>query len=215
MIPEGSIKLPRICMVMSSMFFRCPEKEIPELCSIAANHTDLLVQLREKQTPASQFLRLAGKTSARLSGTNSSLIVNERSDIARLCKAQGVHLPEEGAPLETTKGILPGGIFGKSVHSAAAARSAEADGANYLFFGPVFDTPLKRPFGPPQGVSKLREVTRAVDIPVYAIGGITPKNADTCLAAGAYGIAAMSLFTNSVTLRDILDDISTILERYQ
>ncbi|TNJ37072.1 thiamine phosphate synthase [Prosthecochloris vibrioformis] len=215
MTPADTRKLPRIGMVMSSMFFQCPEIEIPEICSIAANRTDLLVLLREKQLPANRFLQLAGKTGARLVRTNSLFMINERSDIALLSGAQGVHLPEEGAPLEATSAMIPGGIMGKSVHSVKSASSAEAEGADYLFFGPIYDTPLKRPYGPPQGVSMLNEVSKAVDIPVFAIGGITPETAQECLDAGAYGIAAMSLFTNRTTLLKILDDISTMLTRYQ
>jgi thiamine-phosphate pyrophosphorylase len=73
-------------------------------------------------------------------------------------------------------------------------RAAERDGADYVFFGPVFATPSKAAFGPPQGVEKLTAACRHAGIPVFAIGGITEQNAAACLAAGAAGVAAIRLF---------------------
>jgi len=81
-----------------------------------------------------------------------------------------------------------------SCHSREDAIKAEAAGANYVFFGPVFDTPAKRKFGVPQGIAKLADVCRSVRIPVIAIGGIDESNAAECLRAGAAGIAAIRTF---------------------
>ena len=70
-------------------------------------------------------------------------------------------------------------------------------GASYVFFGPVFETPSKKTFGPPQGIARLGEVCRAVRIPVIAIGGVNEENAAECLHAGAAGIAAIRMFQES------------------
>jgi len=78
-----------------------------------------------------------------------------------------------------------------------AARTAASGGADYLSFGPVFATPAKEAYGPPQGLERLAEVCRSVPIPVLAIGGITVANASACLAAGASGIAAIRLFQDA------------------
>jgi thiamine-phosphate pyrophosphorylase len=86
---------------------------------------------------------------------------------------------------------------GASCHSLEGAKSAASGGAGYLFFGPVFATPSKAAFGPPQGVERLAEVCRAIAIPVLAIGGITLENAGACLAAGAAGLAAIRLFQDA------------------
>jgi thiamine-phosphate pyrophosphorylase len=75
--------------------------------------------------------------------------------------------------------------------------AAARDGADYIFFGPVFATPSKERFGEPQGVKKLAAVCSAVSVPVIAIGGITLENAGECIAAGAAGIAAIRLFQNA------------------
>src|ERR1019366_6321417 len=84
--------------------------------------------------------------------------------------------------------------IGVSCHSLEAARAAERGGANYIFFGPVFATPSKAAFGPPQGMERLRELCAAVEIPVLAIGGINFENARACIDAGAAGVAAIRLF---------------------
>jgi thiamine-phosphate pyrophosphorylase len=89
---------------------------------------------------------------------------------------------------------------GASCHSLEAAEQAAADGADYLFFGPVFATPSKQAFGPPQGLLRLERVCRAVSLPVLAIGGITPQNAGACLHAGAAGVAAIRLFQQAPEL---------------
>ena len=85
-------------------------------------------------------------------------------------------------------------LAGVSCHSLDDARQAEAAGANYLFFGPVFETPAKKQFGAPQGIEKLAEACRAVKIPVIAIGGMSGPRSIECLRTGASGIAAIRMF---------------------
>jgi thiamine-phosphate pyrophosphorylase len=94
--------------------------------------------------------------------------------------------------------------IGVSCHSLEAAKSAERGGADYLFFGPVFDTPSKAAYGPPQGLNRLAEVCRSVSIPVLAIGGITLANCAACFSAGASGIAAIRLFQDASDLPDLV-----------
>jgi thiamine-phosphate pyrophosphorylase len=85
-----------------------------------------------------------------------------------------------------------GFMVGASVHSVAEARTAAGEGADFIVFGPVFDTPSKRPYGPPQGLESLRQVTDAVATPVLAIGGITAARVREVLAAGATGVGVIS-----------------------
>ena len=72
------------------------------------------------------------------------------------------------------------------------ARAAEAAGADWVTFGPIYDTPSKRPFGAPQGLTALEQVALAVRVPVVAIGGITPARVADVRAAGAAGVAVIS-----------------------
>jgi thiamine-phosphate diphosphorylase len=77
------------------------------------------------------------------------------------------------------------------VHAEAEARDAAAQGADFVVFGPVYDTPSKRRYGPPQGLAALEAVARAVDRPVLAVGGLTPERVAEALAAGAAGVAVI------------------------
>ena len=125
--------------------------------------------------------------------------MNDRLDVALAAGADGVHLGEASLPVEAVaewRRSAGHGEFqiGVSCHSVESARAAERGGADYIIFGPVFATPSKASFGPPQGIARLREVCAAVRIPVLAIGGVTLENADSCIDAGAAGVAAIRLF---------------------
>ena len=129
-------------------------------------------------------------------GTNTRLLVNDRVDIARAAGADGVHLTARSLPAEVVRDICgPEFVIAVSTHSLAEARDARAAGADFVVFGPIFETESKRAFGAPQGLDKLREVTRELgEFPVLAIGGITRENSASCLAAGASGFAAIRMF---------------------
>jgi thiamine-phosphate pyrophosphorylase len=163
------------------------------------------IQIREKDLSTRELLALvrAAVTAAAENSAAESparIIVNDRLDVALAARAAGVHLAESSIPVAAVnewrrRGVSTNAIMlGASCHSAEAARAAERDGADYVFFGPVFATPGKARFGPPQGLKRLEEVSRSVKIPVLAIGGITAENAGECLAAGAAGIAAIRMF---------------------
>ena len=132
----------------------------------------------------------------------AKIIVNDRLDVAIASGAAGVHLGRESAPAKEVVrwvkrmrgGRAAGFLVGVSCHSVVEAREAERDGADYMHFGPVFETPSKRKFGKPQGVEKLREVCRAVRIPVLAVGGIDEGKIEECLKAGATGMAGIRMF---------------------
>jgi thiamine-phosphate pyrophosphorylase len=82
--------------------------------------------------------------------------------------------------------------IGVSVHSLEDAVDAELKGADWVTYGPVYDTPSKRRYGAPQGLQRLATVARGLRIPVIAIGGITPQRVKEVRQAGARGVAAIS-----------------------
>lgn len=129
-------------------------------------------------------------------GSETRLLVNDRSDIARAGGADGVHLTAQSLPADVVRRIYGSDfLIGVSTHSLEEARMARIKGADFVVFGPVFETESKRAFGAPQGLEKLREVCAELgDFPVIAIGGITLHNAKACLDVGASGIAGISLF---------------------
>jgi thiamine-phosphate pyrophosphorylase len=119
------------------------------------------------------------------------LFVNDRADLA-LALCLDLHLTEKSLPTKVVRGILhPGQLIGRSTHDLAGARQAEAEGADFVTFGPVYETASKREYGPPAGLSRLEEVCRALSIPVLAIGGVDQARAGECMRAGAAGIAVI------------------------
>jgi thiamine-phosphate pyrophosphorylase len=167
------------------------------------------IQIREKDLLTRPLLELARAAVAAAQDTATRVLVNGRLDVALAAGAAGVHLGEEALTVAAVErwrraagraGVPAAFLVGASCHSLAAAVEAERAGADYVFFGPVFTTPSKATYGPPQGIERLAEVCRSVRIPVLAIGGITLENAPACLAAGAAGLAAISLFQESRNL---------------
>lgn len=155
-----------------------------------------LVQLREKSLTARVLYELATRAAAITRGSKTQLLVNDRFDIARAASADGVHLTTRSLPTNVVRSICGDDfLIGVSTHSLETALNARSEGADFIVFGPVFETESKRAFGEPQGLDKLREVTKALEgFPVIAIGGINRENADECFRAGASGIAAIRLF---------------------
>jgi thiamine-phosphate pyrophosphorylase len=146
------------------------------------------------------------------------VIVNDRVDVALAGGAAGVHLGATSAPAtEVIRWLRAGNapadfLAGVSCHELGEAIAAEKAGANYIFFGPIFETPSKKAFGPPQGIKRLAEICSSVRIPVLAIGGITGGTAPSCLRAGAAGIAAIRMFQETQGSSDLLETISRLRE---
>jgi thiamine-phosphate diphosphorylase len=164
------------------------------------------IQLREKNWHGRALLEFAFQVRARLAHlpTPPKLIINDRLDVALSASADGIQLGSSSLPLpdaiafrrehERTHNAPKPFLVCASCHSIDEARAAESAGATHLFFGPVFDSPSKRHFGPPQGLERLAEIASAVQIPVIAIGGITSANAHSCIRTGASGVAAIREF---------------------
>lgn len=150
------------------------------------------VQLRAKTMPAGEQLSLASAVGRLCRAHGAGFLVNDRVDVALAAGSHGVHLGERSLPPPVARRLLPpGALLGVSVHSMAGARAAAAAGADYLMFGNVYPT-ASHPGKPGAGVAALAQVVAAVDIPVLAVGGITPANVHEVLATGCAGVAAIS-----------------------
>jgi thiamine-phosphate pyrophosphorylase len=133
--------------------------------------------------------------------------VNGRADLALAAGADGVHLPAGGVGANDLSSWIPAGfLVGASVHSLKEARTAVSSGADYLLAGPVFETPSKMRYGSPLGLTAFRRICAQVSIPILALGGIHPENVPSVLAAGASGIAGISLFQHDLKSRPISRD---------
>lgn len=151
------------------------------------------LQVREKDLGAADLALLCRRLLKPVQDVGATLIVNDRVDVALAVGAAAVQRTGTSLPVDDIRRI--GGTrlrVGASVHSLEDAMEAELKGANWVTFGPVYATPSKRPFGPPQGLERLAGVARRLRIPVVAIGGITPERVGEVLAAGARGVAVIS-----------------------
>jgi thiamine-phosphate pyrophosphorylase len=173
------------------------------------------IQIREKDLETRALVEVARFAVAETRSASTKVQVNDRLDVALAAGAAGVHLGENSLPVETVSewrrsaGRLDFRV-GVSCHSLEAARAADRGGADYIFFGPVFATPSKAAFGPPQGIERLREVCAAIEIPVLAIGGVGAENVRACIGAGAAGIAAIRLFQDARDSEEIAALIETL-----
>lgn len=182
-----------LCLVTDRRVVTGGLEEAVEECLAAGLRA---VQLREKDLGARELLEMARTLRESTASHGSKLFVNDRADVALAVGADGVHRTGASLPVSSLRtisspGSPPGFLIGASVHSLADASAAEAEGADFLFFGPVYDTPSKRRYGPPQGLAVLERVAAAVRLPVFAIGGVTPARVGELRRSGAFGVAAI------------------------
>ncbi|MBI3388560.1 MAG: thiamine phosphate synthase [Deltaproteobacteria bacterium] len=151
------------------------------------------LQLRIKDQPTRRFVDVARAVQARAVAHGAALIINDRSDIARLVNAAGVHLGQEDLPPADARRLLgPDSIIGFSTHSVVQADAAAREGAaDYLGFGPIYETMSKTNPDPVQGLDGLGSVRGSIPLPIVAIGGITLETMPAVLAAGADAVAVI------------------------
>lgn len=170
-----------------------------------------LVQLREKNLSANALYQLTASAAAITHGTATKLLVNDRSDIALAAGADGVHLTTHSLPADVVRGSFGDEfLIGVSTHSLTEATIARNNGADFVVFGPVFETPSKSKgeYGEPVGVSNLAPVAAQLSpFPVLALGGLKMINVAACIQAGAAGVAAIRMFSDPEQLGEIANHI--------
>jgi thiamine-phosphate pyrophosphorylase len=150
------------------------------------------IQLREKEWGAGRTLDAALTLRALCTRHGALFFVNDRVDVALASGADGVHLGPDDIPVAEVRRIAPPGfLVGWSTDDPDEALRARDEGADYLGCGTVWPTASKEDAGEAIGPAGLARVARAVDIPVVAIGGITPENVGELRGAGAAGVAVM------------------------
>lgn len=167
-------------------------RSLPSLIQQAVSAGLPAVQLRERDLSMGELLPLAREIQSITTSHAVPLIVNDRVDLMMALNLDGVHLRSDSlSPSSVRRLIGPRRLIGVSTHSAEDVRRASQSGADYIVFGPIFDTPSKRSFGPPLGLNLLAEVCGRSTIPVLAIGGITCERVCDVRRAGAYGVAVI------------------------
>jgi thiamine-phosphate pyrophosphorylase len=150
------------------------------------------IQLREKSLPDGELLRRARALRALTRETGALLFVNDRPDIARLAQADGVHVGQTDLTVAEVRRIGGGALLvGKSTHTAEQIDAAIAEQPDYIAVGPMFESTTK-PQNHVAGVDLLRTAAARTELPLVAIGGITPSRAAACTHAGAACVCACS-----------------------
>jgi thiamine-phosphate pyrophosphorylase len=148
------------------------------------------VQLREKDLEGRALVELARALRDVTAAAGAALFVNDRADVALAVGADGVHLGGRSlAPADVAR-FAPHLAVAASTHSRREVETAARAGARFAVFGPIWQTPSKRPYGAPVGPEALREAA-TVGLPLLALGGVTHVNASVCAAAGAVGVACI------------------------
>jgi thiamine-phosphate pyrophosphorylase len=183
-----------------------------EIVTAAVRGGATVVQLREKDCTTREFIEQALALKKFLKGHGVPLIINDRVDVAQAVKADGVHLGQTDMPLGLAKKILGESmIIGISAESLQDAIEAEKDGADYLGVSPIYATPTKTDTAPALGLEGLREIRKAVRLPLVAIGGLNTKTAADVIRSGADGVAVVSAIVAADDPESAAGDLKKII----
>ena len=180
-----------------------------KLVEAAVNAEIDLIQFREKNLSTKVLFDLTSRAATIARGSHSRLLVNDRADVAQAAGAAGVHLTSRSIQASVIRKTFGDEfLIGVSTHSIDEVQVARSGGADFVVFGPVFETASKVEYGPPHGLERLREVTSSVPaFPVLALGGVSLDNVGDCFRAGASGVAAIRMFEDPSQLGRIVQAI--------
>jgi len=171
-----------------------------------------IVQLRAKDLPAGEFLRLGREIGAECRKYDALFIINDRTDVAILSGADGVHLGQDDMPIDEARKIMGDDkLIGISTHNVTEGLTAAKAGADYIGFGPVFKTGTKKDAGMLKGLDGLKAVRRDVSIPVVAIGGINDGNILSVFDAGADAAAVISALVGASDVKQATCDMLNLI----
>ena len=177
-------------------------KPLPEAVRSALEGGVKAIQLREKDLPVRDLLALARELRSITREFGAKLFINDRVDVAMAVGADGVHLGHQSMPVEAVRKIVGTGLLiGVSTHNAEEAIAAQVGGADFITFGPIFETPSKAGIITPVGPKAIRNVKNEINIPLFGLGGIKSGNMLQAMSAGADGIAMISAIFGSEDIR--------------
>ena len=190
-------QLPTPCLCLVTDRKLCTADSLEERVAAAVSGGVDMVQIREKDLPGGELLKLALKLRS-ITGGKALLVINDRLDVALAADADGLHLPEDSLAVHDARRVVPSHfLVGKSVHDTTGASVAAGEGADYLVLGTIFATSSK-PGAETGGPDLVSNVTRLVDPPVLAIGGVDSHSVASVIEAGAKGAAVVSAILGAV-----------------
>jgi len=183
-----------------------------------------MIQLREKDLSGNELFNLARELRLLTRKYGARLLINDRIDIAIAVEADGAHMGHQSVSVQDARrafessSLIPhpsSFLIGVSTHSMEEALNAQSDGADFITFGPIYFTPSKAAYGQPVGTDKLKEAAEAVNIPIYALGGIRRGNIEDVLNAQVYGVAMISAIMAADDVKKESEDILTAIADYR
>lgn len=183
---------------------------LPEAIRLALEGGVRSVQLREKDLPIRDLLALSRELRVITKEFNAKLFINDRVDVAIAVNADGVHLGHESMPVEAVRKIVGKDmLIGVSTHNLEEAMAAESGGADFITFGPIFETPSKVKYGLSVGMEALKILNNKLEVPIFALGGIKSGNIVQVMGAGSAGVGMIS---EILTADDIRQTSHKIIE---
>jgi len=171
-----------------------------------------MLQLREKDIPDGELLKIAKELREITRGTQTSLVIDDRPDIAALSHADYLHIGQSDLPIEEARKIVGNMKIGLSTHSIAQVKEALKKKPDYIGFGPVFPTPTKAIADPAVGTELIKEVMSISNIPVVVLGGLFPENISSVIKAGAKNVALVRYFMET---KDFKGRIQIIKDKFK
>jgi thiamine-phosphate pyrophosphorylase len=169
------------------------DKDPIEIGRLLISSGAVALQLRAKKMEETALKNLSQALSRLCKKRHIPFIINDYINVALEIKDAGVHLGQEDTPISEARRTLgPKRLIGISCHTPDQALTAQAQGANYIGYGPIFPTSTKDTPWPPVGTHGLKDVLNYISLPVVAIGGINAENIEEVVATGVHAIAMIS-----------------------
>ena len=157
-----------------------------------------IIQIREKELPLPDYIRLASEALRLTRAHDAFLVINDSVEVVTAIGADGLHLGQEDMPITEARNIVGQDIvIGVSVKTVEEAIQAEKNGADYLAVNGVFPTGTKEDLGYLPGLEGVTKIRQGTHLPVIGIGGINLQNCRSVIEAGAHGIAVVTAITMS------------------
>ncbi len=173
-------------------------KPLPEAVREALKGGIRAVQLREKDLPVREQLSLAKELRNITREYGAKLFINDRVDLAIGVDADGVHVGNNSMNVTHIRKIVGSKmLIGCSSHNKVEAVAAQSDGADFITYGPIYQTQSKMKYGKPVGIDGLKSLSCDIRIPIFAIGGIKGGNMRYAFGYGASGVAMISAVLGS------------------
>lgn len=157
-----------------------------------------IIQIREKELCASEYIKLASEALKLTRAEGAFLIINDAVDVVSATGADGLHLGQEDMPLTEARKILGNDVtIGISVKTVEEAIRAEKENADYVAVNGVFSTMTKEDLGYLPGPEVVTRIRQSISLPIIGIGGINLQNCRSVIEAGAHGVAVVTAITLS------------------